>query len=237
LGRTAGGRGKVRLQWEVKPLGVPFDATSLVTGAIHDTGAPSSAGSSVQLEEIASGLSPGTFYHWRARIAAKSPFFPRSPWLSIPDTAGTETDRRTGGCHDADGDGYGSPGDPTCPAGAVGDCNDSSAASHPGAAEVCDGLDNNCDGVVDNAAAPAGGPLPPLVGGAAAGLSGTPLAGATVYDVVRGDAAILRSSGGNFPSATAACSANDQPATIFTATDTPAFGQATWYIVRGQNCG
>ncbi len=29
------------------------------------------------------------------------------------------------------------------------DCNDSSAATHPGAAETCDGVDNNCSGTVD----------------------------------------------------------------------------------------
>ena len=42
-------------------------------------------------------------------------------------------------CTDADGDGY-------C---ASEDCNDSNAAVNPGAAEVCDGIDNNCDGVTD----------------------------------------------------------------------------------------
>ncbi len=30
------------------------------------------------------------------------------------------------------------------------DCNDTSAAAHPGALEVCDGIDNNCDGVTDD---------------------------------------------------------------------------------------
>jgi hypothetical protein len=50
-------------------------------------------------------------------------------------------------CSDADGDGYGSPGDPSCPGGADADCNDSAAAVHPGGAEVCgDGIDQDCDG-------------------------------------------------------------------------------------------
>lgn len=35
-----------------------------------------------------------------------------------------------------------------------GDCNDSAAAIHPDAPEICDGKDNNCDGVVDEGVAP-----------------------------------------------------------------------------------
>jgi hypothetical protein len=57
---------------------------------------------------------------------------------------------------DADGDGHGNASQSvqacTAPAGHVtqaGDCNDGNAAIHPGAAEVCDGLDNDCNGVVD----------------------------------------------------------------------------------------
>lgn len=58
---------------------------------------------------------------------------------------------------DADGDGFGDPaaGVEACeaPAGTVdnnGDCDDADAAVNPGAAEVCaDGVDNDCDGEVD----------------------------------------------------------------------------------------
>jgi len=45
---------------------------------------------------------------------------------------------------DADNDGY---GDDDCFAGA--DCDDSDPAVHPGAAEVCDTIDNNCDGNIN----------------------------------------------------------------------------------------
>ncbi|MBI5663682.1 MAG: putative metal-binding motif-containing protein, partial [Nitrospirae bacterium] len=45
-------------------------------------------------------------------------------------------------CTDGDGDGYYIQGG-SC--GAV-DCNDTNAAVHPGAAEICDGKDTNCDG-------------------------------------------------------------------------------------------
>jgi len=53
-------------------------------------------------------------------------------------------------CTDADGDGYGVEGNPSCPAGMQSDCDDSSAAVHAGAPDsVCNGVDDDCDGLVD----------------------------------------------------------------------------------------
>lgn len=53
-------------------------------------------------------------------------------------------------CMDSDGDGYGSPGDASCPNGAQTDCNDAAPLINPGAAENCtDALDNDCDNNID----------------------------------------------------------------------------------------
>ncbi|MEL6342765.1 MAG: MopE-related protein [Myxococcota bacterium] len=60
---------------------------------------------------------------------------------------------------DADNDGYGNKvytsAACTQPVGYVNnstDCNDNASAAYPGHIEVCDGLDNNCDGTIDNSA-------------------------------------------------------------------------------------
>jgi len=58
---------------------------------------------------------------------------------------------------DADGDGYGTAGTTsaacTAPTGYVAsstDCNDANSAIKPGATELCDGIDQDCDGAYDN---------------------------------------------------------------------------------------
>ncbi len=151
LGRTPAGRGNVRLQWEVKPLGTPFDGSGLGTSAAGvDTGPPDFFdGSAVELNELVSGLSAGTFYHWRVRLLSDTPFFPRSPWFSSPHNTQTESDILTTGCIDRDGDGYGAAPDPLCAGGSTLDCDDGEPSVFPGNPEICDGLDNNCDGSID----------------------------------------------------------------------------------------
>lgn len=51
-------------------------------------------------------------------------------------------------CTDADHDSYGAVGSTTC-AGSGLDCRDSDASVHPGATEVCNDLDDDCDSEVD----------------------------------------------------------------------------------------
>ncbi|TNF28659.1 MAG: hypothetical protein EP329_17515 [Deltaproteobacteria bacterium] len=70
---------------------------------------------------------------------------------------------------DADHDGYGLNGDALCLCGAdpdahyttqvAGDCDDGEAAANPNAVETCDGVDNDCDDVVDEADAVGCAPL------------------------------------------------------------------------------
>jgi hypothetical protein len=51
-------------------------------------------------------------------------------------------------CEDRDADGFGGPGSTGCPGIGL-DCDDTKDQVYPGAAELCDGLDNDCDGFLD----------------------------------------------------------------------------------------
>jgi uncharacterized protein (TIGR02145 family) len=54
---------------------------------------------------------------------------------------------------DQDGDGY-VPNN-ACAVGNQGDCNDTNWFIHPGVAEICNGVDDNCNGVIDESCQPA----------------------------------------------------------------------------------
>ena len=135
LGRTAAGRGNVRLQWQAKPLGTPFDATGIDVSAPQDTGTPGSTGSAASFDEPVDGLTEGTFYHWRLRTVSSNPFFPDSPWMSLAGNNVTETKLRTPGCIDRDEDGFGDLGDASCLS-LSRDCNDNDASIWGTPAEI-----------------------------------------------------------------------------------------------------
>lgn len=94
LGRTPFGRGRVKLEWEVKPLGVIFDGTDTQSSAVWlDTGTTGAA-----FNELVSGLSAGTAYHWRVRLhyhPTDTPYQSHGRWLTMPWNGWNETDLRT----------------------------------------------------------------------------------------------------------------------------------------------
>ena len=83
LGKTPYGRGMVKLQWEVRPLGTLFDGTG-----VYESAAWTNTGTSgTEINERVSGLSANTVYHWRVRLRyhpGATPFQQYSRWLSLP---------------------------------------------------------------------------------------------------------------------------------------------------------
>jgi hypothetical protein len=132
------------------------------------------------------------------------------------------------GVPDADGDGYSS---------CAGDCNDGNAGVHPGTLEICNGIDDDCNGGVDDAVM-----ATPIVGLVLTQDDGdTRLAwpvtsGATGYDVVQGDLGALRFSG-SFSNSTDTCLADNAPESTLLDLSIPADDQGFWYLVRPVNCG
>ncbi|MCB0522557.1 MAG: T9SS type A sorting domain-containing protein [Saprospiraceae bacterium] len=102
-----------------------------------------------------SATQPGDCNDWNANIHPGAPEI--CNWQD--DDCDGQVDEGAGSVFylDSDGDGFGNSNisTTTCfpPWGYVsngGDCNDYNAAIYPGAAEICDGFDNNCNGLVDD---------------------------------------------------------------------------------------
>ncbi len=97
LGRTARGRDQVRLEVQVSPLATSWTEPPQPADWL-DTGLPvPGLGSAVLATATVTGLPADTEVHWRVRFRGESPFFPTTPWCSVPSNGGTETDLRTGG--------------------------------------------------------------------------------------------------------------------------------------------
>ena len=93
-GRSPFGRGGVRLEYEIKPLGTLFDGSGLQRAASWvDTGTLS-----VPLAAAINSLAPGTGYHWRLRVLYRpstTPFQAHGPWLTLAANGPQELDFRT----------------------------------------------------------------------------------------------------------------------------------------------
>jgi hypothetical protein len=233
---------------QVAPLGTLLPAGTHVLGGFFDTGSTDASGAGVNFNRLVSGLTAETPYKWRMRFRAKDPIFRTTRWISLAGSAREETDIRTS-ClaltwfRDQDGDGFGTSGTTqsacTQPTGFVavsGDCNDTNDAMFPGNPEICDGLDNNCNGPADDGfAAPAG--VPSLTASKAGGitLSWPAVVGADRYDTVRGRLPNLRSSAGDYTASIDSCIGND---TATSASDpaVPSAGNGLFYLVRAVNC-
>jgi hypothetical protein len=91
LGRTPYGSGRVKLEWEVKPLGTAFDGSGLQRSADWiDTGA---AGAT--LDALVTGLTANSQYHWRARLLydpASMPYQQRSRWITNANNGWQQAD-------------------------------------------------------------------------------------------------------------------------------------------------
>jgi hypothetical protein len=108
-GRSPFGRGRVKLEWEVKPLGAALDGTAIGrSSGWFDTGA-----NGVLLDELVPSQPPGGL-HWRMRVLydpVTTPFAQASRWLTVPWNGWNEIDLRLGAFvggvvwEDRDGDG------------------------------------------------------------------------------------------------------------------------------------
>lgn len=92
-GRTFYGRSPVKVEFEVKQLGVPFDGLGLQESAWTDCDI-----TGVQINKVVNSFTTNTLYKWRARIMYPlvNSVQAHGPWFFVADNGMTESDFRVG---------------------------------------------------------------------------------------------------------------------------------------------
>jgi len=94
IGRSPFGRGRVQLEWEIKPLGTPLDGTGLQKSTVfNDTGV-----AGIPLNATSTNLTCGRAFHWVLRTRydrTAMPFAPHGPWMTPQSRSRQETHFRT----------------------------------------------------------------------------------------------------------------------------------------------
>ncbi len=105
--------------------------------------------------------------------------------------------------------------------------------------ELCNGADDDCDGIVDNAVIPARlSQMQAVRSGRGVILDWEDRGVTSYYDLLRGSTATLISTGGSYVASISDCLRNDLGTNTFNDKDEgPPPGDARWYLVRPQNCG
>ena len=117
-----------------------------------------------------------------------------------------------------------------------GDCNDDLPNVYPGAVEICDALDNDCNGATDDGAGPPGA-TSGLFYSSKDDLQWAPAPGGRAYDVIQGDLNLLRSSGGDFTASLLECLEDDSPDLTSADPSLPPAGTGVYHLIRTSGCG
>lgn len=130
-------------------------------------------------------------------------------------------------CPDVDGDSFSE---------CTGDCNDADPAVYPGATEVCNGVDDDCNHLIDDLQRPGRVEVLQVRGRQPdVWVSWSPIVEASAYDVVRGTLNSLVTSGGDYGPSVDGCLGSDISETSIQDGALPPAGDGFWYLVRAEN--